>query len=83
MGLTTTAIVIQRAAFYRRVYTSIVLGFAFGVTVMLGLYYHLANSEPTPVIDPRLEKACKWPTLEGEMTVATVHNDRLLCWRWR
>ena len=83
MDRTTTAIVIQRATLHRRVYVSIALGFALGVTASLGLYYHLADTHPTQVIDPRLEKACAWPTLEGEMTVVTVHNDRVLCWRWQ
>ena len=83
MPLTTTAIVIQRAALHRRLFGGIALGFALGVTIALGLYYHLAEAEPKRVEDPRMEAACKFPQSEGEMTVVTVHNDRLICWRWK
>ena len=83
MRLTTTAIVIQCAALHRRLFGGIALGFALGVTVAIGLYYHMAEAEPKPVLDPRMESACKFPQSEGEMTVVTVHNDRVLCWRWK
>ena len=60
------------------------------VSALLGailgaLLYAQAGTARTiqEVVDPRLEKACAWPTLEGEMTVVTVHNDRVLCWRWK
>ena len=35
------------------------------------------------VIDPRMETACKFPRGDGEMTVITVIDGKLTCWRWR
>jgi hypothetical protein len=42
----------------------------------------LATAAPAPVIDKRMEGACPWPTLEGEMTIVTVMDSKVRCWRW-
>ena len=36
-----------------------------------------------PIADPQMERGCKWPQHEGEMTVVTVLNGKLHCWRWK
>lgn len=57
-----------------------------GIAVLLGavlsflIYSQFANSE---VVDPKMESACKFPRNEGEMTVITVMNGKLVCWRWK
>ena len=57
-----------------------------GIAVLLGavlsflIYSQFANSE---IIDPKMESACKFPRNEGEMTVITVMNGKLVCWRWK
>ncbi len=35
------------------------------------------------VTDPKMESACKFPRNDGEMTVITVINGKLICWRWK
>ena len=36
-----------------------------------------------PITDPQMERGCKWPQHEGEMTIVTVLNGKLHCWRWK
>lgn len=56
------------------------------IAILLGaalsalIYSQFANSE---IVDARMESACKFPRNEGEMTVITVMNGKLVCWRWQ
>ena len=34
------------------------------------------------IIDERIEQACNWPKQEGEMTVVTVYQRKLVCWNF-
>jgi len=52
------------------------LGALLGIVTTLGV-------QPQEVIDTAMEKACKWPIREGQMTVVTVLNDRVVCWEWK
>ncbi len=65
---------------FRRTLIGFLLGALSGVLVAAAIS-DLAL--PEEIIDPRMERACVWPRLEGEMTVVTVHQGRILCWRWR
>lgn len=60
----------------RRFLVGLLFGIAAGV-------FAAHAAEDHEVVDPRLEKGCKWPKLEGEMTVTTVYKGELICWRWR
>lgn len=68
--------VISRNA--RRLQSGIAAG--LGAVLALLIVYQVASAE---VLDPRMESACKMPRYEGEMTVATVINGKLICWRWQ
>lgn len=67
-------IVLSPADLHARLLRRIVLG------AMLGAGLTFLATRPTPiVIDPRMEKACRWPKLEGETTVGIVLNGKLIC----
>jgi hypothetical protein len=66
------------------VYRSGFLGLILGVSASVLAYQNLApaTAAPTPIIDKRMEVACAWPTLEGEMTIVTIMDGKVRCWRW-
>lgn len=49
--------------------------------IVLGGVYAI-QAAPEPVVDNRMQAACSWPKHEGEMTVVTVLNGKLVCWRF-
>ena len=56
------------------------------IAVLLGIILTLLAQQlidSREVIDSRMESACKFPRSEGEMTVITVINQKLICWRWQ
>ena len=56
------------------------------IAVLLGIVLTLLSQQlidSGEVIDPMMESACKFPRNEGEMTVITVINQKLICWRWK
>lgn len=36
-----------------------------------------------PVGEGYASRLCSWPVMEGEMTVVTVLDGKVVCWRWR
>lgn len=52
------------------------------VLFSLCLYYAYEN-RVKPVVDARMELSCAWPKNNGEMTVVTVENGKIKCWRWK
>jgi len=57
-----------------------VIAVCLGAILSILIYSQFANSE---TVDPKMESACKFPRNEGEMTVITVMNGKLVCWRWK
>jgi hypothetical protein len=57
-----------------------VIAVSLGAILSFLIYSQFAKSEVT---DPKMESACKFPRNEGEMTVITVMNGKLICWRWQ
>ena len=56
------------------------------IAVLLGIILTLLVQQlidSREIIDSRMESACKFPRSEGEMTVITVINQKLICWRWQ
>lgn len=43
----------------------------------------VVQAAPVQVVDERMEVACAMPKLDGEMTVVTVINGKVICWRWQ
>jgi hypothetical protein len=68
----------QSRASLRLLLLGMLLGVVFGVLAAVAVSFYAA---PVEVVDLKLEKACRYPTREGEVTVIAVHNDRMLCWR--
>jgi hypothetical protein len=64
----------------RRAWLWVVIGFILGCAAYDLVLHALVAREIT---DPAFEKACRYPKLEGEMTVVTILNDQLKCWVWR
>lgn len=58
----------------------LILGVSLGAALTLLGSHALAPAAPEP--DPRMEVACQWPKQEGEMTVVTVLQGKVICWRW-
>lgn len=55
-----------------------ILGCYLGVWFTVAVQ-HALKPEP-PVIDERMEKACRWPRLEGETTIGLVIDGKLRCY---
>lgn len=53
--------------------------------IALSLWSHhiVTWSTPRESIDTRMEAGCRWPALEGEMTVVAVRHGEVICWRFR
>ena len=77
-------IVTTSAGVNATVYRSSLLGLILGVSasVLMWQILTVATAAPTPVIEKRMEVACQWPTLEGEMTIVTIMDGKVRCWRW-
>ena len=63
---------------YRAVMATVLVSIA----VLLWVPRHWLLFERERVINPTIESSCKWPRHEGEMTVVTVINQKVICWRW-
>ena len=77
-------VVTTSAGLNATVYRSSLLGLILGVSGSALAYqaFTHATAAPPPVIDKRMEMACPWPTLEGEMTIVTILDSKVRCWRW-
>jgi len=53
------------------------------VAVALNLWASIIWPAAQAVSDPRMESACSWPRVEGAMTVVTVMDGKVVCWKWR
>ena len=60
----------------------VVVGIMVGVALSAGVF-HVAIKATPELVDHRLERMCRWPVVEGAMTVVTVLEGKLICWRWQ
>lgn len=58
-----------------------VAGAMLGAAVAIGAVNALAPA--APVLDPRMERICGWPTLEGEYMWVMVRGGKVDCGRYR
>ena len=74
-------IVVSKTALRDHALRGVLLGLL--AAVALGAWGYKLPLEARPdIINVPLEQACAWPRQEGEMTVVTVMNGKLICWRW-
>ena len=66
----------QRAYGWRR----LLAGLAIGAVIGFWLNQSISAAIAPPVIDPRMERACKWPQHHGEAMSVAVIDNKIHCW---
>ena len=64
-----------------RALTAAALGAVLGALIG-GLVVSKTTAATEPVVDPRLETGCRWPTAEAESTFVIVIDGKLRCFRY-